>query len=216
MLNYQISSATEMEQAIREVGIIPFIKDAIPGFSIQELTKQGYWIGGEEDSLGPWDWKIECVLSGDIAYGKFLCGGKAAFATIPFYRELANVRRSTTTPDDDGQLIMERVREQGSITIKEVRSLLGVKKSAADAAVSRLMHQCRLLTGSIERIYTGPYQTYKGWQVSTFCTPEALFESDAILQTAHSPEESMQFLLEHISTLTNGSASDKLIQKILK
>lgn len=216
MLDYQISSATEMEQVIREVGIIPFIKDAIPGYSIQEMTKQGYWVGGDEDPLGPWDWKIDCILSGDIAYGKFLCGGKAAFATIPFYRELSNVRRNTTEPDEDGRRIMERVQEQGSITVKEVRSLLGVKKGAADAAISRLMHQCRLLTGAIERIYTGPYQTYKGWQVSTFCTPEALFESDAIMQTSHSPEESMQFLADHISKLAEGSASGKQIRKILK
>ena len=96
-----------MERAIREVGIIPFFKSDIPGYSIKELTLPEFWFDGEEDTLGPWDWKIECLESGDIAYGKYLCGNKAAFATMPFYRELMNLRRATTQPDKDGQKIME-------------------------------------------------------------------------------------------------------------
>ena len=212
----QISSAPEMERVIREAGIIPFFKNVVPGYSIQELTKPSCWFDGDEDPLGPWDWKIDCILSGDIAYGKFLCGGKASFATIPFYRELANVRRSTSKPDENGQRIMAWIEERGSITIKEVRMLLDVKKGAADAAISRLMHQCRVVTGAIERVYNGPYQTYKGWQVSTFCTPEALFESDDVMRTNHSPEESLEFLLEHITRMSDCSATREQILKVLK
>jgi len=67
----------------------------VPGWSIEELTAPGSWFTDEEDggTLGPWDWKIEAVREGDIAYGKFL-GGKAAFATVEWYRELMNWRRS--------------------------------------------------------------------------------------------------------------------------
>ena len=137
VLNYQISSPETMERAICELGIVPFFTSAIPGYSIKELTQPGFWFDGEEDSLGPWDWKIDCLQNGGIAYGKFLCGGKAAFATIPFYRELMNVRRATTTPDKNGERIMEYLEKQGSITIKEVRALLGVKKGQADAAIGK-------------------------------------------------------------------------------
>ena len=59
-------------------------------------------VGDEEGTLGPWDRKIECVRAGDIAYGKFLCGGKAAFATIRWYRELMNIRRAAHEPDAAG------------------------------------------------------------------------------------------------------------------
>ena len=54
-----------MERAICELGIVPFFTSAIPGYSIKELTQPGFWFDGEEDSLGPWDWKIDC---GIVAY----------------------------------------------------------------------------------------------------------------------------------------------------
>ena len=205
-----------MEQAIREAGIIPFFKNVLPGYSIQELTTPGYWFDGDEDPLGPWDWKIDCLMSGDIAYGKFLCGTKASFATLPLYRELLNLRRATTTPDKNGEQIMAFLEHQDSITIKEVRTLLNVKKGQADAAIAKLMHQCRVVTGAIERVYRGPQQTYVGWQVSYFCTPESLFDDIVDFKTGHTPEESLEFLVDHITKLTDGTATKKQILKILK
>ena len=211
----QISSPDTMERAIRETGIIPFFKSDIPGYSIKEQTQPGFWFD-EGDTLGPWDWKIDCLMSGDIAYGKFLCGNKAAFATIPLYRELMNLRRATTQPDENGQKIMAQLEKQDSITIKEVRALLNVKKGVADAAMSKLMHQCRVVTGAIERVYRGPEQTYSGWQVSYFCKPETLFDGIIDLHTDHTPEESQEFLIDHITKLTDGSASRKQVLKVLK
>ena len=172
VLNYQISSPETMERAICELGIVPFFTSAIPGYSIKELTQPGFWFDGEEDSLGPWDWKIDCLQNGGIAYGKF--------------------------------------------TIKEVRNLLGVKKGQADAAIGKLMQQCRVVTGAIERVYRGPEQVYNGWQVSYFCTPESLFEDFTTLHTDRTPEESLEFLVDHITKLTDGTASRKQVLKVLK
>lgn len=81
-----------MIRTVREFGIIPFFRCGVPGWSIEELTDQDFWFY-TSDQLGPWDWKIEVVREGDIAYGKFL-GGKAAFATRDIYRHLMNWRRS--------------------------------------------------------------------------------------------------------------------------
>ncbi|MCQ2136924.1 MAG: hypothetical protein MJY67_08425 [Bacteroidales bacterium] len=88
----RLSSAEMMVAAIRHYGIIPFFKNGIEGWSIEELTAPDFWFFSS-DQLGPWDWKIDVVREGDIAYGKFL-GGKAAFATVEFYRHLMNYRRS--------------------------------------------------------------------------------------------------------------------------
>ena len=214
MVDFLISSPEMMERAIREAGIIPFFRSGIPGYSIQELTRPGFWFDGDEDPLGPWDWKIHCIQCGDIAYGKFLCGGKAAFATIPFYRELMNVRQAAYSPDESGRRILERLAVQGSISSREVRMLLGVKKSAADAAVAKLQHQCRLVTGDIERVYKGPELTYQGWQLSSYCTPEDLFEDSLV--TDHTPEESLKILTDHISGLFDGSVPTARILKILR
>ena len=96
-----------MLSLIRRFRILPFFINSIPGFSVQEHTSADNWFS--EESLGPWDWKIACVQSGDIAYGKFLWGGKAAFATVDAYRELMNWRRSLPkcAPTPDQQRILD-------------------------------------------------------------------------------------------------------------
>ena len=87
-----INSPTTLIKAIRECGFIPFFKCGIEGWSIAEMTDPEYWFM-TSDQLGPWDWKIDAVREGDIAYGKFL-GGAAGFATTEFYSHFMNYRRS--------------------------------------------------------------------------------------------------------------------------
>lgn len=88
----KIDSSERMVAAIRHYGMIPFFRNRVPGWSIEELTDPGCWFDSS-DNLGPWDWKIDAIHEGDIAYGKFL-DGKAAFATVGWYRHLMNWRRS--------------------------------------------------------------------------------------------------------------------------
>ena len=176
-----ITSPEAMCDAIRSAGIIPFFRGPVPGFSIEELTPPEHWFYTSEE-LGPWDWKIAAVQSGDIAYGKFLCGGKAAFATVEWYAHLRNWRLSLPEfePDAGGRCVLELAAKQGSVSSADIRHLLGLKKAAADGVSSRLMHQTRLLIGDIERVYRGPSLKYSGWQHCSFCTPEALFSADAL------------------------------------
>ena len=84
-----IVSAETMLRAILECGLVPFFENPIAGYSVEEMTHPSYWFDGDAGVLGPWDWKIDCVQSGDILYGKYLCGGKAAFAYIKKSIELA-------------------------------------------------------------------------------------------------------------------------------
>lgn len=223
-----IVSAETMLRAVRECGIVPFFENAIAGYSVEEMTHPSYWFDGDAGVLGPWDWKIDCVQSGDIFYGKYLCGGKAAFATLEWYKELRNYRQSlekyALLPGPQ-TLVMDYVQENGAITVKEVRALLGVKKSAADALLTRLQMQCRLVIGDITRVYRGPDLHYSGWQVASFCRPEDLLGSDVpigfpfqpfseSIDSLHIPEESFNLLSGHISKLT-GETSPRLIAGIL-
>lgn len=211
-----VNSAEAMVQAVQEAGLIPFFENIIPGYSIEELTPREYWFDGEEDTLGPWDWKISCVQSGDIAYGKFLLGGKAAFATFEVYRELVNWRRSRKEyqPSPDQQRVLDYLSEHGSVEMKDVRHLLGLKKSAADALMTRLQMQTRVITGDIARVYRGEDLHYNGWQVSTFCTPESLFEESGSAP-GHTPSESYEFLAD-IVRKNAPDASDAQIAKLLR
>ena len=223
-----IVSAETMLRAVRECGIVPFFENAVAGYSVEEMTDPYWWFDGEGGVLGPWDWKIDCVQSGDIFYGKYLCGGKAAFSTLEWYKELRNYRQSLekyALLDGPQAMVMDYVRENGSITVKEVRALLGVKKSAADALLTKLQMQCRLVIGDITRVYRGPDLRYSGWQVASFCRPEDLVGSDVpigfpfqpfseSIDSLHIPEESFNLLSGHISKLT-GETSPRLIAGIL-
>ncbi len=226
-----VVSPETMHGTIQALGIVPFFENPIPGYSIEEMTPKENWFDGEEDlRRTPWDWKIACVQSGDIAYGKFLWGGKAAFATVEWYAELMNWRRSLPKyqPTAEQQLVLDYLEEHGSIGIKEIRGLLGVKKSAADALITRLQMQCRVVTGDITRVYRGPDLHYNGWQVSSFCTPESLFCAETSFPwpwasdgghlsltsklEGRSPSESLERLVEHI----RGIAPDAAEKQILK
>lgn len=228
-----VRDADSMYRAIRRFGIIPFFENGVPGYSIEELTPPEFWFDGDDGAaLGPWDWKIDVVQRGDIAYGKFLCGGKAAFATIEWYRELRNWRQTQDRYRIVGEQeqVMAFLREHGAISIREIRQLLGVKKSAADALLTRLQMQCRVVTGDIQRVYRGADLHYNGWQVSSFCRPEDLFGEDAApafgglvpagllddspLQTSLAPADSFALLRDHISSLTGAPLS--LVEKLLR
>ena len=115
ILSPAVEDWESMYKLIREYRIIPFFENPIPGYSIQEHTPEESWFTSE--NLGPWDWKIECIRCGDIAYGKFLWGGKAAFATIEAFRELINWRRSLPkyAPTPDQQRILDHIAQYGTV-----------------------------------------------------------------------------------------------------
>ena len=134
-----VNSPESMIQAIKEIGIIPFSKNSIPGWSIQEITDPDFWFT-TSDQLGPWDWKVEAVREG-IVYGKFV-GRKSAFATEECYRHLMNWRRSLPkyqiplgakfkpkTLDDKLMMhlsptLLNLIRERESLDSAEIRTLL--------------------------------------------------------------------------------------------
>ena len=87
-----VNSPEAMIATIRRYGVLPLFRSSISGWSVEEMTAPGCWFD-TEGVLGPWDWKVDAVQQGDIVYGRFI-DGKAAFATVDWYRHLMNWRRS--------------------------------------------------------------------------------------------------------------------------
>lgn len=210
----RVDSPETLVATIKACGIIPFFENVIPGYSIEEMTPQEFWFDGE-DTLGPWDWKIEAVQTGEIAYGKFLLGGKAAFATSDCYRDLLNWRRSQpkyALRESDRQAY-DAVCRAGGLTTRELRRICGLKKGRMDAVCTRLEQQTRLVIGDFERVYKGQFLEYSGWQLSTLCRPEDLFEFD-LEAPFRSPQESYARLADRIRR-TAPDATDAQIKNLL-
>ena len=213
-----IDSPETMLAAIRRCGILPFFKNSVPGWSVEEMTAPGCWFfdNGADGILGPWDWKVDVVQTGEIAYGKFI-GGKAAFATVEWYRELMNWRRSNAKYAPKGTLepiALDAIRGAGSLGSKEIRLICNaaqgkeaaakatkaaaqskkvagkaakkyaqsketeaapVKKATVDTLLKQLQMGTWTVIGDIQRVYRGPQLEYKGWQLASNTTPEAIF-----------------------------------------
>lgn len=191
----RIDSPEKMIKVIRKYGIIPFFRSAVPGWSVEEMTPPECWFGGDDgDELGPWDWKIEVVREGDIAYGKFL-GGKASFATVEWYRELMNWRRSipkyrtalrekykASTKSDRlmqelAPAALEAIKGAGALETRDIRKILNVKKSVCDNVMGFLQMGTWAVIGDIQRVYRGPDLHYSGWQRASNTTPDELFKT---------------------------------------
>lgn len=272
----RIGSWEKMHQAIHECGLIPFFRCSVPGWSIQEMTAPGSWFAGdgaEDGVLGPWDWKVDVVRQGDIAYGKFL-GCKAAFATAEWYAHLMNWRRSlpryrmaegerfkaVTVSDRLAKALAPAalcaIREAGALGNRELRSIctsavtpgllraLGakykplltpsIKKNIMESVMLYLQMGTWSVVGDIQRVYNGPSLTYKGWQISSNTTPEAMFgslETEAVdipswaarfesetasdpLQVDCSPEESRSLIIRHVMELFP-DADPKVLEKMI-
>lgn len=208
-----ISGPELLIKAVRGCGMIPFFESPIPGYSVEEMTPSDHWFDSE--TLGPWDWKIDAVQTGNIAYGKFLWNGKAAFASADCYRDLLNYRRSLpkySLKESDRQAY-EAVCRAGTLTSRELRRICGLKKAQMDAILTRLQQQTLLVIGDFERVYKGEFLTYEGWQLASFCRPEDLFEYD-LDGPYRSPAESRQRLVEIV--LANAPhATQSQIDKML-
>lgn len=193
-----IDCPERMISAIRRLGIVPFFRNSIPGWSVEELTDPDFWFTSSEN-LGPWDWKIDTVREGDIAYGKFL-GGKAAFATVEYYRHLMNWRRSlpkyrAALGEDfpartESEKLMKRlapaalgaIRENGMCGTAEIRKAVArlcpdIRKSLTDRIVQYLEMGTWVVTGDFTRVYRGACLEYSGWQRSSLTTPDELFRN---------------------------------------
>lgn len=140
----KIDCPERMLEAIRYYGIVPFFRCGIPGWSIEEMTPAECWFMSSQQ-LGPWDWKIDVIQSGEVAYGKYL-RRKAGFATAEYYGHLLNWRRSQEkyrmvaglkTVDDRLNALMAKValdaiKEFGSLESAELRQLLEERIPAQD------------------------------------------------------------------------------------
>ena len=57
-----LRSSDDLIAAVEQYGFLPFFRNEIPGFSIEELCPPELWFADDVD--GPWEWKGPAARSG--------------------------------------------------------------------------------------------------------------------------------------------------------
>lgn len=204
-----IKTKKDLEDAVEEYGFVPYFRNSIKGFSIEENVDPLAWFN--EDVEGVWEWKGPVIRDTGCAYGKFL-QRKAAFISSGWFRDFALFRRDGYDYEgffNDGygtykdKALLELIEENGPVLSKELKRLGNYRKGGAsgfDTSVNRLQHQCFVLISDFKYMKDRFGNDY-GWGVAEYATPEQFFGDEFQKIYPGDPGASFGRVLDHIRTL---------------
>lgn len=221
-----IERQSQLESLIKEWGFLPFFKNGISGFSIEEMTPPELLFGDEMEH-GPWQWKGPIIGNWESAYGKFFCR-KAGYVSLEWLPDFMNWRRSIYPLHKqcpDARHIHDVLIENESMLSKQLKVASGFtlsrKKSeksgmAFDALNNQLQMGTHVCIADFEYLVSKKGETY-GWGVARYCTPEAMYPDLFPLKDrveGRTPEQSCQRIIEHLQTLFP-DVEKKKIEKLI-
>ena len=223
-MKFLADSPEAIAEAARRLGFLPFFRNGIPGFSIEEHTPPELWFSGEND--GPWEWKGPAIEAGGVIYGKFF-GGKAGYVSLEWFPDLANYRRDGYDFDTRYECGMAGIKDNnvydtvsryGSLLTGKLKSICGYGRGGAkgfDSVIGRLMMQTYICISGFDYMVDKHGNTY-GWGVARYSTPENLFGYELITSAySREPLESKARIIDHIRSLFP-DADEKQILKIIR
>ena len=222
----EIHSEKDMERLVLEWGLLPFFKNDIPGFSIEEHTPPELWYDSESGEWAPWDWKGPVARTGTCAYGK-LFWKKAGFVSMEWFPDLANWRRDGYDFDAryDDELasykdkeIYDAIARNGSLQTGRLKQLCGYGgpdgKKGFETVITRLQMQTYVTVADFDYA-TDKHGVPYGWGIARWSTPEAIFGYDAVTAAyGRAPAQSRQRLMEHLQKRLP-HATEKQLTKLL-
>lgn len=218
-----LTNAKELAELVQEMGFLPFFKNGINGFSIEESTPPELWFADDAD--GPWEWKGPVARSGNCVYGKFF-RGKAGFISLDWFKDFANYRRDGYDYEgfyEDGHSlrkdmdVYELISSNGSILSKSIKQKLNYRKGGNkgfDTVITRLQMQTFVCISDFEYMRDKFGKEY-GWGVARYSTPENIFGEDFMTKTYETePEVSKQKIYRYLTGLLQ-NADEKQILKLI-
>ena len=181
----EVRSAEALAALVEEMGFLPFFRNEIEGFSVEEHTPRELWWDGE--TWGPWEWKGPVIQSAHCAYGKFY-RGKAVYISEEWFPDFANFRRDGS--DFDSR--MDEGIARGRVCFTEER------KKNFDGALTHLQMQCYVTTENFEYERDRHGKEY-GWGLARYTTPEHFFIDFAARAYAREPKESYARMEAYLS-----------------
>lgn len=200
-----IRDSSSLFSLVEEIGLLPFFKCGISGFSLEECVPDELWF--KKGIIGPWEWREQILNRGGMVYSK-LFNFKAGYCSLDIYPHLCNFRRSGYDFDslyEEGKasrglkLIYDTVVENRSITTSELNSLKVIKNP--ERYILYLLMQTYLTIESFD------YKTDKngkpyGWGISRFTASEILYGGSLVRREYRTdPAESLRLLCGRISSL---------------
>ena len=232
-----VETQGQLERVIAEWGFLPFFKNGIQGFSVEELVPPDL-LFGEHGEQGAWQWKGPIISHWQCAYGKFF-GGKAGFVSLGWLPDFMNWRRSLyplQSMGGDSRHILEVLRREESMLSKQLKVASGFNLSRKrtlfnpDAPAEPLPNRrngtvfdsliATLQMGTYVCIADFEYQVSRrgepyGWGVARYCTPEAMYEIDWQAAVAgRTPRQSRRRMADWLLGLFPG-ADQRKIEKLI-
>ena len=197
-----ISDREGLAALVDRVGILPFFRSGVPGWSAEEHVDPARWFTDQE---GPWEWKGQLAGEKACVYGKFI-RNRAAFVSPAWFGDLANYRREGMDFDERAEageapyrdaLLMKYVAARPGELSKHARRECGFSKGY-DGVLTRLEMQTYIVDQefrySVDR-HGRPY----GWGNAALIRPEDWLGGDFMDEAlARSPEESLERIVAHL------------------
>lgn len=216
-------SVDELLDIIDQYGFLPYFKNSIQGFSIEEMCPPELWF---TDVEGPWEWKGPAAKSGRCIYGKFF-DGKAGYISRKWIPDFVNYRRDGYDFDarcDDGLVFYKdkdlyvTILEHDVILSKDLKEICHYVKDGNkgfDTIITRLQMQSYVCVADF--VYKkDKFGNSYGWGVAQYTTPEHFFGYDYISSAyKNEPMESIQKIVEHLKKCLP-DAAERQILKIIK
>ncbi len=196
----KIRSEKDVWELVDRWGFLPFFRNTVPGFSIEEHTPREIWFS---DVPGPWEWKGPVIRLGGCAYGK-LFASKAGYISERMLPDFLNYRRDGYDFDSRYECglagrkdldVFDTVSRYGSLLSKKLKSLCGYTRSGGqkgfDGVITRLQMQGYICVSDFEYMVDKTGKTY-GWGVARYSTFDGMFGED-LTRSAYSREPSESF-----------------------
>lgn len=220
--DFYIRTKDDLVRAVNDLGFVPFFRNSIEGFSIEEHIDPKLWFGDEE---GPWEWKGPVIRETGCAYGKFF-EKKAVYISREWFPDFANYRRDGYDFDarfDDelasyqDKRLFDLVDANAPILSKNLKQLGNYRKGGNkgfDTVITRLQAECYVVISNFTYLTDKRGQEY-GWGVAEYSTPERFMGSEFTQRVyQRTPEESYERIYDHLKEMLPDAAEARL-KKIL-
>lgn len=220
--DFYIRTKDDLIRAVNDLGFVPFFRNSIEGFSIEEHIDPKLWFGDEE---GPWEWKGPVIRETGCAYGKFF-EKKAVYISKEWFPDFANYRRDGYDFDarfDDelasyqDKRLFDLVDTNAPILSKNLKQLGNYRKGGNkgfDTVITRLQAECYVIISNFTYLTDKRGQEY-GWGVAEYSTPEQFMGSEFTQRVyQRTPEESYERIYNHLKEMLPNAAETRL-KKVL-